>query len=724
MRAPVKGYLRPPMLEYITEKKEWMLGCAIIWDYRYVFANDLDIQNCTQELFVSTHGIGIWKSTINLPSSYPIIYDEDITLTSTYNHANDVFIESGVTVTLTGKIEMLGAKNIIIEPGAHLIVDGGTLTNSCEAFWGGVTVLGQKNLPQTSSNQGKITLRNDAVIENAMVGVSLWELDNWSTAGGIIDAEDAFFINNKKDVEFVNYQNIVSGVLKPNVSRFKNVSFEWDDAFLADFPLGHVTMYRVNGIRFSGCDFEDNRTSPESRYFTDYGRTNSGIYSIDAQYYVLPVCNSLSVSGCTGPLDDPDWKPSTFKNLDFGIYASNATSEYNIVIDRTLFENNLYGTQIVNVNEPIITRNKYLVNDESTNNFTISTQYGIHAVRSKGLKIQENDFIRVAATNPVNGIVCSDLGEANEEIYKNHFENLYHGIVTQGKNRSFVPGPSAGNGLRGLEFYCNDNELNQYDHRVLSNLWGGPSSSSYGVRRTNGISTNPSGNKFSTDDVYPGNHYNNETFNPLFYTYYNGDADQNPTDVTGPVSALSSINTNSCLSHLSEGYFEVLSPTEITSLYSSFSSVSTNYNTKFSNYMNLVNNGNSDSLLTVVEGLTTGNSGAIRNDLLSISPYLTENIVREAIDNPTTVFPHAWSYQLIMENIEVAYEYGFIDFLSSKNAPMPSWMIEDIENMVDTLASTDMLVKQFELAALSSEKSTIANTLITHFKNRYNSNRY
>ncbi|HQC60332.1 MAG TPA: hypothetical protein PK701_06335, partial [Bacteroidales bacterium] len=75
----------------------------------------------------------------------------------------DIIIKQGVTLTITCKVLMPDQAKIIIEPGAKLILDGGTLTNACGTMWQGIEVWGNRDLSQyPQSNQGVVELKNGA----------------------------------------------------------------------------------------------------------------------------------------------------------------------------------------------------------------------------------------------------------------------------------------------------------------------------------------------------------------------------------------------------------------------------------------------------------------------------------------------------------------------------------------------------------------------------------
>jgi hypothetical protein len=88
-----------------------------------------------------------------------------------------VTIISNATLTITGTVYATEGVVINIEPGAKVILDGGTLTNACpDKLWHGILVSGNKYLPQPPQNQGVLELKNGAVIENAYTHINYYIL--------------------------------------------------------------------------------------------------------------------------------------------------------------------------------------------------------------------------------------------------------------------------------------------------------------------------------------------------------------------------------------------------------------------------------------------------------------------------------------------------------------------------------------------------------------------
>lgn len=324
---------------------------------------DIEIDYCRDKLIVATYGRGIWEADLDLPQDKPFKVSSSYTISGDFFPGTDVIVESG-TLTVEGTLYMPTNAKVIVKPGARLSINGGTITSACGGLWRGVQLYGQSSSQQTYSNQATLTMYNGGTIEHAEIGVENWHHGYWAETGGIIRATEGIFRNNKKDVEFMKFQNISSsGQYLNDLSYFTKCQFIWDDNLRLEVPLPHVTMYKVSGVRYVGCTFADDRTNPTSRYLTTQTNNNTGIYSIDAKYYVKAKCISTGIfitwSNCVGDLNSGNWTPTTFRNLDFGIYASNSHTENSILVDRSRFENNLYGILLVNSNDPVITQNQF-----------------------------------------------------------------------------------------------------------------------------------------------------------------------------------------------------------------------------------------------------------------------------------------------------------------------------------------------------------------------------
>lgn len=619
---------------------------------------------------------------------------------------NATLIVDGITVEFADTKAMDEVTKLVIKQGGHLILKNGaklTSLSTCPGnMWDGIEVWGDSDQPQTAINQGWITMSSGSTIEHARIAVALWRPDFWDATGGVIQAENSSFVNNIRDVAFMNYQYGTS-FIHANKSTFENVDFITNDDFKVHTPMNHVSLYKVHTVNFKGCHFMDNRTGVVSELRAGGHVVNCGIRSIDSRYVVSELTPS---------------NRSSFERLDFGIYASNTHTEKSIVVKETDFTNNIYGVELVNANSPTIVLNNFNFSN-TLNAFTDGSQYGIHAIRTKELRIEENNFVNTDAPNQTYGVVCSDLGEEDQEIYKNVFTNLHVGNYAQGQNRS-TTATTAVAGTNGLEFLCNSNTDNRYDHVIKGTLWNLYDEPEYGVSNTNGTNVRPSGNEFTAlgnlcEDI------NNESDYPMFY-YYNAGEAPVETCVDDAVFTSLGTSTNYCVSRLGDWPSGILPSSTVSQLSNSFATYSNLLSSKTQTYLGLLDGGNTQSLLQTVAGMTTSNSSQVHQVLIGYSPYLSEAVIKAVLDHPSSVNPHQQGQQLVMANIDVARNTGFMDYLSTKAYPMPASMIQGIQTQVDNGATTDRFHKEVELAELSGQRSFAADMLIRHYKNNPSTN--
>ncbi len=204
-------------------------------------------------------------------------YKGDLTVNNSENwdvpqfSKNDIYIETGSTVTLTSTLKMEPGKKIIVKPGAKFIINGGTITNMpyCTADnlkWQGIEVWGNPNASQQEDGngnyqQGFLELKNGATIKNAQTAIALRKDGTWwEYGGGIVKAYDSYFINNAKSVHFAPYKNIVTigqyTFEADNEALFRNCVFEINEDYFPDSDFyKHADIAHVRKIRFRGCDF-------------------------------------------------------------------------------------------------------------------------------------------------------------------------------------------------------------------------------------------------------------------------------------------------------------------------------------------------------------------------------------------------------------------------------------------------------------------------------------
>lgn len=236
-----------------------------------------------------------------------------------YSH---IVVKTGATLRITCEVLMPENGRITVERGAKLIVDGGTVrrANTCtpQELWTGVAVHGNAAAAQpgindvlTSTQAGVVVLKNNGMIEGAIVGVTTRYTQDWDIPdyrGGVVDAANFTFRDCRKGVEFMKYDF-------PNKSKFKSVTFERTTA--GTMQTG-VSIWDTDTIHFDSCLFRN--------------MVEDGIRTIDARYVVgsknrITGSKRAIYSGATFPLS------SYFKIGHLGLNGD----------FRNVFENNTVG---------------------------------------------------------------------------------------------------------------------------------------------------------------------------------------------------------------------------------------------------------------------------------------------------------------------------------------------------------------------------------------------
>lgn len=183
------------------------------------------IKEIETDYIVST-GTGIYPIT-----NHDSVINSNVTWTYERSLGNTITIDSGIVLTITSTIHCTDNARLIVRPGGKLVIDGGTLTSACDGeLWQGIEVVGDRTKHQLAQYQGIVELRNGATIENAHCAIrtGLAGGAGYATAGGIIRAEDAHFVNNRRSVEFISYMDtLAGGSLGDNVSGSKTPSSLW-----------------------------------------------------------------------------------------------------------------------------------------------------------------------------------------------------------------------------------------------------------------------------------------------------------------------------------------------------------------------------------------------------------------------------------------------------------------------------------------------------------------
>lgn len=607
------------------------------------------------------------------PKNYDIRTGLDTTWNSVVYVTDTVKIDSGGKLTIKNKVIFSENARLIVKPGGVLVVDGGQLKSCPNHSWRGIEVWGnysQSQYPTINGAryQGLVVLKDSAKISDAYDAVRLWKPGDYSTSGGILQASNAIFKNNKRAVEFIAYHNTnpINHDTVSNFSYFTGCRFITDDYYvIADPFFGFITMWKVEGINISGCSFY-NLKSYNSSIERGYG-----IETIDANFRVQPLCTSPYYPCPSNSLDS-----CKFRGLFAGIDAQIEETVNTVYINCAAFYDNSYGVKFEGVNYGTIVKSYFQIGSNTLcPNFT---GIGIELDNCNGYMIEENTMttiswpvgasflgIRVVSPQYVSNVLYNN-------IYKNQLVGLSIGNQAEGQN--FNP-----NNYTGLCYYCNYNEMNNYDFYVTDQ----------GVRLNQGASDTAAGNVFSQNPTY--DFYNNGSWGYISY-YYNN---QNPPEKPNHAYRLDlySANPNPCPSHLSGGSNPTpkLTMDQISAYEQDFANNNSIFNNVNALYQSLKDGGSTEGTELDIQNSTSSQTIELRDELLGKSPHLSEDVLKAAADR-YDVLPDSILFEILSANPDELRNEELLTYLKEMPNPLPDYMIDLLREIAcDTTYKTTLL---------------------------------
>lgn len=650
-----------PMHKYVKENYSSLYSKTIseseFWDFPIKLYQDILIQPY-KSLSIECELQMVPQSKITISNSSLLIIDGMAFMEAD----NYIIIEPGGEMVVTGTLDMGKHGRIIVKPGAKLTVNGGIITSSFEFPWQGIYVEGDRTLPQTFANQGALILLNGAIIENAIDAVKLRGVqDNWWSNGGIIQATDATFRNNWRNVEFLSYQNVNSqGQEIDNISFFHNCTFLTDSNTPHLEHTSNVSMWNVKGVRFTNCNFTDLRTQLD---YTAYRQARDGILSSTAEFYVNQ-CN--------------------FSGQKYGVYATSSQSHRMFSVNHSDFDT-YRGIYFNSVNNVIIRNNHFNVDPGYTyQGGRCDDTYGLYIDQSTMFVVENNSFTSFSNGSTICGsvgLIARSTGSHTNEIYRNNFSGFTVGIETIGSNR--------GNHQdHGLLIKCNNFETSAWDIFVSEKDHG----RHQGIRQSQGSSTSHSttdlaGNLFGNNSPILVANYVNQG-NPIAYYHHNPSSEPRvlPSVVSGPITLWPSISdynaSESCPVRIAKKTFELLA--------NEMNAAQMQYEETNLFLLAYTDDGNTHLMTQQVEMAGSGNAYQTYQYLLQTSPFLSEEVLT-ALAAKEEGFNKAMIRDVLVENPQAAKSEEVNLTLDSRQDPLPAYMRWQINNGLYHLSEKEIM---------------------------------
>ncbi len=632
-----------------------------------VSVSDLEINYVHNKLYASTFGRGMYKA--DLCNLYPV---EDITIREAQTWNNNTRITGNVTImpeaklTIKGEVKMAPGKTIVVEIGGMLIVDGGKITNSCEFRpWRGIRVKGTDKQPQNPLYQGLVSLKNNATIENAEIGIHSTNNTKPYTGGGIIMANNAIFKNNLISVQMEKYYG-------SNIANFVQCTFITDDDFYSSHfkPESFIVLNEVSNVKILGCELKNTQKN------SSFEANGIGVTSFNSNFTLDHNCISSGLNNCL------KYKRNILSGLNYGVVAYGGYSTKTFKVNHTTFNNNqtaLYASGVYNAE---IKWDSILMPDTDL--------IGIYFDQCSGYILEENYFRSTHPLGRSRGLTINNSSDQPNFIYRNTFSRMEYGVIAQNKNRSR-------DGSRGLQIKCNDFDEIGYSIAVLSdnisNSDGIPAIDGIPNQGSNEDCTKPAGNIFTIDYYLPGSSDILNECKEIEYFHHNPTDNQNvvpknPVNVTLRRTEWDLVY-NTCCPEKTTGGGSGTIDSETENYKISADSISNTLSL-------LVDDGSTTDKVFMVNSASPNESLTIQEDLLLTSPFLSDTVIISSIERED-LLNNAMIRDIMVANPQGVKSQGVMQTLESRIEPMPDYLMDEILEGLQTISAKELLEIQGNL---------------------------
>lgn len=650
-------------------------------------------------------------------------------------------IAENVSLELKSGVQVAQEGEIIVSKGAALIMNmpesrisgtqgftaeldlitrdaNGNLINSYKqnytkqpSFWSGIRLLGDYGENQSVSCKGLIDISNGAVLENAVMAIATLEPGAYvgfiPGTGGIIRADKATFRNCRTAVHLYPFKNSGTHHHSWEKSYFKGCTFVTDDDYLLKGITAPTHMY-IDGIfdlRVQGCTFLNDETPIPGVPFP--ANNGTGIAAHNSSLVISPLCTTQTYP-CSGYLrnsftnlyhavylsqpptqqSNPSWiKEADFLNNYRAVYAN---IPQGLTIQQCSLLNNYRGIFLIFSQSATVTDNHIEIPQSNATSW-LFMPYGLYLYDGTGFTVEGNHFTGNHQANTGIGILVTNTGAKNNEIYRNTFEGLTVGIMPQFRNK----GKTQPNVHVGLCLFCNEFDNSGWDIQVGGKgMFSGFFKKNIGIHMAQQISNPsdpsnlylPAGNIFSPgnllrDPATDDHDFSNHDAEILFYAFPSTGGRMIPYVYSNIIPFVRPLGPNQCMPksgsihNLSQGY-------------AALSSAQVGYNSS-NLILNIWKNGGIENLEQQVELVLPWEAYQQYNELMSISPYVAVDALIAMIENPS--FTNLMVKLVCVANPQASRNDAVLGALYDRNPPMPEQYIEEILDESGTYSPLDEL---------------------------------
>ncbi len=313
---------------------------------------------------------------------YEVRGGDTVVITDTVYAHQDWLVRDGGSLIINGYLSMPSDTRITLEPGSHIIIDGGTVGNLCGDLW-----LGLRTGSKSGARPAVVSLVRNGTIENARIAL---------LAEGPVDArlDGSVFKNCEESLVFL--EGSADSISLINSSfRITTKLNRYEEGIT---PLSFIRSEGIPRLAVSDSRF----TNEPGTLIFDANWMGNGIVT-DALWALV--------------------RNSEFTNLTCALDFWSQARESRIDITDNVFTGNRYALKSDHRGIQWVKNNTF-----NLQRFNSGPTLGIYLSHPGRFVVFGNRFESVFGGGQLAGVVISDPSPENSPVYNNQFTNLPVGV--------------------------------------------------------------------------------------------------------------------------------------------------------------------------------------------------------------------------------------------------------------------------------------------------------
>jgi len=317
---------------------------------------------------------------------YQVSGGDTLLISDTVYLHNDLVVQNGGVLRVTGYLSMPGEMKIEVEPGARLEIEGGTIGNLCGDLWLGIRISDISGV-----KPAEISVTHGGIVEHARAGLI-------AASPVETELENSVFRNCEESLVFLRGSSD-SILIKNCTFRITTRLNHYEEGIT---PGSFLRTEGIPRLEVTGSIFVN----------------EPGTYIFDADW----MGTGITADGPSVSVNN-----SEFINLTNGLVLNSQNTDSKVNVFDNQFIHNRYGINSRFAGIQWISKNRIMLQ-----RFNSGSTIGMYLRNPDRFAVNQNRFESVYGGGRMAGIVLSHPGFENAPVFNNKFSNLPVAVFMDG----------------------------------------------------------------------------------------------------------------------------------------------------------------------------------------------------------------------------------------------------------------------------------------------------